>query len=163
MICAVFLDRDGTLIEDRNYLAHPDGVVLLPGVVDGLKRLRDAGYLLVVVTNQSGIGRGYYTHDDYHAVAARMEHLLAEQDIELAATRYCPHGPEDGCTCRKPLPGMVFDAATALGIDLAYSAMIGDKARDVEAGIAAGCGRNILLDPANSAAFRAAVDQILSP
>lgn len=142
---AIFLDRDGTLIEDRGYLADPEGVVLLSGAGDALRLLQDAGYLLIVVTNQSGIGRGYFTLEAMHTVNARMNELLAEHGVTIDDIRYCPHGPDDGCACRKPLPGMLCDAAEAHGIDLAQSAMIGDQPRDAAAGVAAGCEMNFLI------------------
>jgi D-glycero-D-manno-heptose 1,7-bisphosphate phosphatase len=142
---AVFLDRDGTIIEDRDYLADPEGVVLLPGVVEGLRRLREAGYLLVVVTNQSGAARGYFTETDIHGIHDELAKQLVAEGIALDAFYYCPHGPTDGCRCRKPLPGMTLQAAAEWNIDLAASVTIGDKLRDVEAGTAAGCGTNILL------------------
>ncbi len=142
---AIFLDRDGTLIFDPGYLADPDGVRLLPGVPEALRRLRDASFLLVIVSNQSGIARGLYTADDLARVHDRLVKLLAQEGIAFAAAQYCQHGPEDACGCRKPAPGMILAAAAALGIDVAASAMIGDKVADVRAGLAAGCGRNVLL------------------
>jgi D-glycero-D-manno-heptose 1,7-bisphosphate phosphatase len=142
---AAFLDRDGTLIFDPGYLADPDGVRLLPGVPEALRRLRDADFLLVIVSNQSGIARGLYTADDLARVHARLVELLAQEGIAFAAAEYCQHGPEDACSCRKPAPGMILAAAAALDIDLPGSAMVGDKVADVLAGLAAGCGRNVLL------------------
>jgi D-glycero-D-manno-heptose 1,7-bisphosphate phosphatase len=133
---AVFLDRDGTLIEDRDYLDDPAGVELLPGVNEWLPRLRDAGYLLVVVTNQSGIGRGYFTKEDYLRVTERMVEALP---VPLDGIYYCPHAPEQSCECRKPAPDLLFRAAAELGVELAASWMIGDTERDVLAGLNAGC------------------------
>ena len=91
---AVFLDRDGTMIEETDYLSNPDDVKLIPGVVEALKLLRDSGYALVLVTNQSGIARGYYTLEDYQAVASRLDQLLAAEGITLDDSRFCPHHPE---------------------------------------------------------------------
>lgn len=145
---AVFLDRDGTLIVDRGYLKDPGEVALLPGVPEALRKLKAAGCLLVVVTNQSGIGRGYFTHDDVLRAQARLEALLAEEGVILDGHYYCPHGPDEHCPCRKPAPGMLQQAARDLTIDLAASAMIGDKASDAEAGMAAGCGRNFRIGAA---------------
>ncbi len=136
---AIFLDRDGTLIVDRGYLADPDGVELLPGVGESLARLRQAGFLLVVATNQSGIGRGRF---DQAAVAAqhrRLRELLSAYGVGLAAIEVCPHTPEDGCDCRKPASGLLRRAADDLDIDLAASYMIGDKDSDVLAGAQVGC------------------------
>lgn len=130
---AVFLDRDGTLIEDGIYVSDPDRVVLLPGVVDALRQLRDAGFALVVVTNQSGIARGLYNERDYHAVAERLDALLAEAGSPVDETMYCPHHPDFGspCECRKPATGMYRRAAAKLGLDMADSYYVGDKVTDV--------------------------------
>ena len=142
---AVFLDRDGTLIHDPGYLGDPDGVRVLPGVADALGALSRAGFVLVVVTNQSGIARGRYTVERYEEVAARLESVLAAAGIVLAATYYCPNHP-DGTVApfatehedRKPNPGMWLRAAAELGLDLAGSYSIGDGERDVVAGKRAG-------------------------
>lgn len=130
---AVFLDRDGTLLEERSYIADPDRVVLVPGTVEALRALRAAGFGLVTVTNQSGIARGLYTEDDYRAVAARLNEILEREGAPVDATRYCPHHPEvtGPCACRKPAPGMYLDAAADLGLDLRASYYVGDKLTDV--------------------------------
>ena len=150
---AVFLDRDGTLIEDMDYLSDPARVRVLPGVRAALGRLRAAGFLLVIVTNQSGIGRGYFTEDDHAAVAAAVRTAL---DIDLDGEYHCPHAPDDGCDCRKPSPGMLCRAAEDLAIDLSRSVMVGDREGDALAGLAAGC-RSVVLGtgPAPEAAERA--------
>jgi D-glycero-D-manno-heptose 1,7-bisphosphate phosphatase len=143
---AVFLDRDGTLIQERHYLADPEGVRLIAGCPDALRRLRDAGYLVVVVTNQSGIDRGIYTLDDYHAVAARLSEALAREGALPDATYFCPHHPDGSgpCDCRKPATGMYRRAAADLGIDLRASWYVGDKITDVEPALTLG-GRGILV------------------
>ncbi len=130
---AVFLDRDGTLIQEAEYLADPDGVELIPGTVQALTLLRNAGFALVVVTNQSGIARGLYGLEDYEAVARRLDELLAAQDILLDATHYCPHHPEfsEDCQCRKPATGMHREASKTLGLDPTLSYFVGDKIQDV--------------------------------
>lgn len=140
---ALFLDRDGTLIADPGYLADPEAVQVLPGVAAALSRFRDAGYALVVVTNQSGIGRGRYGWDDYEAVAARLDALLAAEGIVIDATFACGHTPEAGAGCgwRKPAPGMILAAAERLGIDLRRSLLAGDKHLDIDAAAAAGLPR----------------------
>lgn len=142
---AVFLDRDGTLIHDPGYLGDPDGVKVLPGVADALVALSQAGFLLVVVTNQSGIARGRYTVERYEEVAARLEAVLAASGIELAATYYCPYHPDGTVEAfarehedRKPNAGMWRRAAADLGVDLASSYSLGDGERDVVAGKRAG-------------------------
>ncbi len=135
---AAFLDRDGTIIEDVGYPSDPDLVQLLPGALEGLRWLRDRGYALVVVSNQSGIGRGLIAPAQAAAVDRRFRAVLGDAGIELAAVEYCPHAPEDGCVCRKPAPGMLKKAIAELEIDTAASIMIGDKVSDVEAGEAAG-------------------------
>ncbi len=130
---AVFLDRDGTLIEERVYLSEPEGVVLLPGATAALSDLREAGFTLVVVTNQSGIAQGLYGEHEYRAVARRLDDLLAEAGSPVDATLYCPHHPDFGpaCECRKPATGMYRQAADELGLSLADSYYVGDKAPDV--------------------------------
>jgi len=133
-----FLDRDGTLIEERNYLSDPDQAVLLPGVAEGLKTLMAQGFRLVVVSNQSGIGRGYFSEADAHAVNARVDDLLRAQDVDIAAWYICPHAPEQPCDCRKPEPGMVDRACKAFAVDLPASIMIGDK--DIDMKLAANRG-----------------------
>jgi D-glycero-D-manno-heptose 1,7-bisphosphate phosphatase len=135
---AVFLDRDGTLIVDVGYPRDPEAVRFLDGALDALRALQAAGFLLVVVSNQSGIGRGLITPAEAQAVHARFSALLAEAGITLDSAKYCPHGPDQGCDCRKPAPGMLLEAADELGIDLTASFMVGDKAADVEAGQRAG-------------------------
>lgn len=136
---AVFLDRDGTLIDDVGYLSDPDAVAFVEGAIDGLRALRELGFALVLVSNQSGIARGLISQQEAHAVHDRFVAELAAQGITLDDTRYCPHGPDDGCTCRKPRPGLIFESAAALGIDLERSYVVGDKDADVEAGRRAGC------------------------
>lgn len=159
---AVFLDRDGTLIVEKDYLADPDLIELVPGAVEALHRLREAGYRLVVVTNQSGIARGLYTLADYRAVEARLEQILAEQGIRLDAVFFCPHHPDHSgpCDCRKPGLGMYREAARKLGIDLAASVYVGDRLKDVQPGMTLG-GRSILVRTGYGAsAARALADTI---
>jgi D-glycero-D-manno-heptose 1,7-bisphosphate phosphatase len=129
----VFCDRDGTIIAERDYLADPAEVELIPGTAEGLAALREAGFALVIVTNQSGIARGYYSEEDYAAVAARVEQLLARGGAPVDAVQYCPHHPDVSgpCPCRKPATGMYRTAAQALGIDLGESYYVGDKISDV--------------------------------
>lgn len=127
-------DRDGTLIVERNYLSDPDGVELLPGVIEGLHRLRDLGVGLVVVTNQSAIGRGYFDQNRLDEIHRRMEDLLAAEGIRLDGIYVCPHTPEEGCRCRKPLTGLVERASRELGFDARQCFVLGDKECDIELG-----------------------------
>lgn len=140
---AVFLDKDGTLVDDVPYNVDPDRIVLARGAYAGTAALHRAGYALVVVTNQSGVARGLFGEDALVGVEAKLRALLAPTPI--AGFYFCPHGPDDGCDCRKPLPGMLLRAAAELDIDLRASWMIGDILNDVEAGARAGC-RTVLVD-----------------
>ena len=133
---AVFLDRDGTLMEEVDYCRDPAKVRLLPGVIAGLARLKAAGFRAVIITNQSGIGRGRITEVEYAAVHARLLALIGPGLID--ATYYCPDAPDHPSTHRKPLPGMVHEAARDLGLDLGRSWLIGDKASDIQCGLNAG-------------------------
>ena len=137
---ALFIDRDGTLIEERHYLADPARVGLLPGAVTTLRRFHDAGHALVLITNQSGIGSGRFGWPEYEAVAARLRELLAEGGITLDAELVCGHPPDAICDWRKPAPGMIATVAETLGTDLARSVLVGDKCADIEAGAFAGVG-----------------------
>jgi len=139
----IFLDRDGTVIRDTGYIGDPELVEFLPDVFAALRRFQDAGYRLVVISNQSGIGRGVITQTQYELVARRIADRLGEHGIYVE-TYYCPHPPDDNCECRKPHPYLLLRAARDLNLDLTRSYMIGDRLTDVEAGIAAGC-KTILL------------------
>ncbi|MFZ0591841.1 MAG: HAD family hydrolase [Bryobacteraceae bacterium] len=136
---AFFFDRDGTLIVDCGYIRNPSDVELLPGVVETLAELRRRGFLLVVVSNQSGISRGLITKDEAQAVDGRFRELLEGRGIALDGVYECPHAPAANCDCRKPEPGMLLQAARELDIDLERSYMVGDKSSDCEAGARAGC------------------------
>jgi D-glycero-D-manno-heptose 1,7-bisphosphate phosphatase len=139
----IFLDRDGTVIHDTGYIGDPELVEFMPDVFAALRRFQDAGYCLVVISNQSGIGRGVITQAQYELVARRIADRLGEHGIYIE-TYYCPHPPGDNCECRKPHPYLLLRAARDLKLDLTRSYMIGDRLTDVEAGIAAGC-KTILL------------------
>ena len=134
----ILLDRDGTLIEDRDYLSDPAQVTLLPGVAQALRRLAQTGCRLFVVSNQSGVGRGYFNLEDAQACNARMAQLLAAHDVHFTDMLFCPHSPEEGCACRKPRTGMWDVLRERHGLHAAYTAMIGDKGDDVRFGRAAG-------------------------
>lgn len=157
---ALFLDRDGVINDDVGYLHRIEQFHFLPGVLDACKQMYKAGYALVVVTNQSGIARGYYTEAHFQQVTQWMVQQFALADAPLAGVYFCPHHPEFAvagpavpCLCRKPEPGMLLQAAAELGLDLAASIMVGDKEDDVRAGRAAGvgCCVRVAADPANTA------------
>jgi D-glycero-D-manno-heptose 1,7-bisphosphate phosphatase len=130
----VALDRDGTIIAEREYLSHPGQVELLPGAAAGLRAMRNLGLRLVIVTNQSGVGRGYFDVVQLEAVHFRLKELLAIEGVSLDGIYYCPHTPEDKCNCRKPRPGMLLQASKDLGFEPSQAVVIGDKALDIELG-----------------------------
>jgi D-glycero-D-manno-heptose 1,7-bisphosphate phosphatase len=144
---AAFLDRDGVLNHDSGYVGRIEEFIWLDGARDALKLLQQAGYVLVIVTNQSGIARGRYSEADFQALSAWMKRDLAEIGVTLDGIYHCPHLPpepgEAGCLCRKPLPGMLLQAQADLRLDLSRSLMFGDKPQDLEAGRAAGVARCI--------------------
>ena len=130
----VVLDRDGTINVERHYLADPDQIVLIDGASEGLRHLRDLGLELIVVTNQSGVGRGYFTERTLAEIHARLIERLAAAGVELAGVYVCPHVPADACQCRKPATGLLERAAREHGFDPADAFVIGDKGSDVELG-----------------------------
>jgi len=147
MLDAVFLDRDGTIIEDAHYIKSPLQVRLLPGAAAAIRKLNDAGIKAIVVTNQSGIARGLFTVEDYEAVRRRFESLLEREGARIDASYYCPHHPSatGECDCRKPRTKMFEDAIRDFGIDARRVAYIGDRWRDVAASRVLG-GRGIMID-----------------
>ncbi len=143
---AVFLDKDGTLIADEPYNVDPDRIVLLPGVLEGLQQLHAAGYLPIIVSNQSGVARGFFSISALRGVEARLRELLHRAGVPLAGFYFCPHHPQGivppyamECLCRKPQPGLLLQAACMHHVNLARSWMIGDILDDMEAGRRAGC------------------------
>jgi len=145
---AAFLDRDGVINVDRGYLYRWEDFEFVPGAVDAMRALHEAGYLLVVVTNQSGIARGMYTEQDFRVLSQRMCAFLAEHGAPIAGVFHCPHHPSGqvpalarDCECRKPLPGLLLQARDALSLDLASSMLVGDKASDILAARRAGVAR----------------------
>ncbi len=139
---AVFLDRDGTCNVEKHYLHRKEDWEWIPGAPEALVRLKTAGFLLVVVSNQSGIGRGYYDRAAVDALHEFVNQELRQRGAAIDAFYLCPHAPDspaEECGCRKPAPGMLLRAAKELNIDLAASWMVGDKAVDVAAALAAGC------------------------
>jgi D-glycero-D-manno-heptose 1,7-bisphosphate phosphatase len=140
----VFLDRDGTLIVEKEYLRDPDQVAIEKTVIEGLSMLQQLQYPLIVVSNQSGVSRGLMTEAEAHQVNARVDALLREQGVRILAWYICPHGPDSDCACRKPLPGMALEAAREWQLKLAGCFVVGDKRADVEMADAIG-GAGILL------------------
>jgi D-glycero-D-manno-heptose 1,7-bisphosphate phosphatase len=155
MANAIFLDKDGTLIPDIPYNVDPDLITIVPDAIEGLKQLSAEGYLLIIISNQAGVARGYFTEDKLPAVERRIKDLLEKQGIKLSGFYYCPHHPEGSiseytkdCDCRKPQSGMLLRAAREHHIDLSSSWMIGDILNDVEAGNRAGC-KTVLINNGN--------------
>jgi D-glycero-D-manno-heptose 1,7-bisphosphate phosphatase len=142
---AVFLDRDGTLIVEKHYLHRPEDVEIFPGAGAALRRLAEAGFKLIVVTNQSGIGRGYFTLAEAERVNARVAREFARDGVEFAKTYIAPEAPDQPSRGRKPSPQFLFDAREEFGLDLAQSFMVGDKLIDLECGWNAGVKASILV------------------
>jgi D-glycero-D-manno-heptose 1,7-bisphosphate phosphatase len=149
---AAFLDRDGVINVDHGYVYRREDFEFVPGVLEGAQRLNQMGYALVVVTNQSGIGRGLYTEQDFDTLTQWMVQSFAAAGAPLAGVYFCPHHPIEAvgayrrdCQCRKPAPGLLLRAAAELGLDLTASVMFGDRASDLQAAKAAGVPRRILL------------------
>lgn len=134
----IFLDRDGTIIKDFGYNPDPLKVELLPMAINALQSWKEDGWKLVLITNQSGVGRGLYTDADVKTVMDAFVNALKSNNVVLDSIYYCPHSPEENCKCRKPQPGLLLKGAEDLNIDLTASIMIGDKPSDVEAGQKAG-------------------------
>lgn len=147
---AVFLDRDGTIIHDAHYLSRPEEVRLIGGAAEAIARINAAMIPVIVVTNQSGIGRGYFTLDDYAAVASRLDSLLKEAGAHIDATYFCPHTPDDKCECRKP-GDLLFRRAQAEipAIDLEHALYLGDRMRDIRPGLSFG-GDAVLIPHADT-------------
>jgi len=141
----VILDRDGTIIKDKNYLSDPDGVELLPGAGQGLAELVNSGIRLFLATNQSGIGRGYFKEKDYWSVQERLREILSDFGVFFTDTAFCPHGPDENCACRKPAPGMGRHFFKTHGLDPERSVMIGDKGSDILFGLNCGVYASILV------------------
>jgi D-glycero-D-manno-heptose 1,7-bisphosphate phosphatase len=142
---AVFLDRDGTLNVEKNYLHKPEDVEIFPGVAAALKRLRDAGFKLFVVTNQSGVGRGYYTLGDVEKVHRHLAEIFARDGVRFEKIYVAPEAPDQPSRGRKPSPQFLFDARDEFGLDLARSFMVGDKLIDLECGWNAGVQKSVLV------------------
>ncbi|PKN42330.1 MAG: HAD family hydrolase [Deltaproteobacteria bacterium HGW-Deltaproteobacteria-18] len=144
-IDTILLDRDGTLIEERHYLSEPALVALIPGVAVPMRRLAGLGCSFYLASNQSGIGRGLFSEDDYRRVHARLVELLLAEGIVLGGAAHCPHSPEDKCECRKPRVGIWQKLAATYGLSPEKTVMIGDKVADIRFGQAIGCAETVLV------------------
>lgn len=144
-IDTLLLDRDGTLIEERHYLKDPDQVALIPGTVAPLRRLAELGCRFFLASNQSGIGRGILTEDDYQSVHERLQAMLSAEGIRLGGAAFCPHVPDAGCDCRKPRTGLWKQLAGQFGLRPENTVMIGDKIADIRFGQAIGCAETVLV------------------
>lgn len=160
---AIFLDKDGTLIEDEPYNVDPAMIRLAPHAGPALRSLSKQGYALFVITNQAGVANGFFSESALGLVEAKIRSLLAEHEVELQGFYYCPHHPDGKvspyavqCNCRKPMPGLLHRAADGHGVDLSQSWMIGDILHDVEAGRRAGC-RTVLIDNGNETEWRLSI------
>ncbi len=142
---AIFLDRDGVINVDKQYVSRIEDFEFKEGIFEVLHFLQDAGYLLIVVTNQSGIGRGYYTHEAFEELTRWKLASLEAEGIHIHEVYYCPHAPEWECDCRKPSPRMLLEAQKKYAIDMKKSWMIGDKKSDIDAGKNAGVGKTVLI------------------
>ncbi|WP_026631376.1 D-glycero-alpha-D-manno-heptose-1,7-bisphosphate 7-phosphatase [Dyadobacter alkalitolerans] len=148
---AIFLDKDGTLVKDVPYNVDPARVTFEPGVFEGLGALQEEGFKLVIISNQSGLALQKFSQSQLNELIDHFNFIFEQNGLALSGFYYCPHAPSEGsetCTCRKPQPGLLFQAAENLNIDLAQSWMIGDILNDVEAGNRAGC-RSILINNGN--------------
>jgi D-glycero-D-manno-heptose 1,7-bisphosphate phosphatase len=144
---AVFVDRDGTICFDKHYLADPGGFELIPTVAEGIKKLNDAGIPVIVVTNQSGIARGYFTDETLSKIHEHMKRTLKATGAEIQDIFYCPHLPGSGCDCRKPAAGLLRQASEKHGIDLRKSFVVGDRMMDVEMAHAVGAAGVLVPEP----------------
>ena len=144
---AIFLDRDGVINKEVNYLSDPDDFKFIEGSIDALKILKKKGYILIVITNQAGIARGYFTEEKLAQIHGKMTNTLKQHNINLDATYYCPHHPDitGECTCRKPNIGMLLKAKEKFNIDLKRSYMIGDTLNDIQTGYNAHCKTVLVL------------------
>jgi D-glycero-D-manno-heptose 1,7-bisphosphate phosphatase len=161
---ALFLDRDGVINVDTDYLHKAEDFVFIEGIFELCRRCREKGYKIVVVTNQSGIARNKYSEEDFEQLSHWMVEQFSEHGVQVDGVYHCPHHPDitGQCSCRKPEPGMLLDAAEDLQIDLTASLLVGDKERDIEAAIRAGVPRQYLYDPEGHSGDSAATAVIAS-
>jgi len=158
---AVFLDRDGTMAKDVNYCARPEDFELFPNTAKAIKLLNEHGFKVIVVTNQSGIARGFFTEETLAKIHEKMKRELTKEGARIDDIYYCPHHPADNCDCRKPKPKLVLQAAKEHNIDLEHSFVVGDLEMDVELGRAVSCGTILILpNPGDYARKQKAPDYI---
>ncbi|MEN4044724.1 D-glycero-beta-D-manno-heptose 1,7-bisphosphate 7-phosphatase [Sulfurimonas sp. NWX367] len=148
---ALFLDRDGVVNVEKEYLYKREDFEFIDGIFDLCKHYQNLGYLIIIVTNQSGIARAYYTEEDFELLTDWMIQEFKKRNIDIAKVYHCPHHPDINikCSCRKPEPGMILEAQKEFNLDLTHSLMIGDKERDIEAAINAGISETYLFDEIN--------------
>ncbi|MED3778581.1 D-glycero-beta-D-manno-heptose 1,7-bisphosphate 7-phosphatase [Geobacillus stearothermophilus] len=144
---ALFLDRDGVINVEKEYLYKIEEFEFIDGVFETCRYFQDLGYLIIVITNQAGIARGFYNEEDFKIITDWMLKEFEKEGVKITKVYYCPHHPEFSgeCECRKPKPGMILEAQKEFNIDLAKSILVGDKNSDIEAGITAGIGKNYLI------------------
>lgn len=142
---ALFLDRDGVINEDFGYISSISEFKFIDGVFDALRGFMKIGYELIIITNQSGIGRGYYSESDFFKITEHMTEIFQNEEIEISKIYYCPHSPDALCSCRKPNPGMILKAIEEFDIDAKNSILVGDKQSDIQAGTNAEVGHNFLI------------------
>ena len=147
---AVFFDRDGVINIDTGYVGRIEDFTFVEGIIPAMQYAQRQGYLLIIVTNQSGIGRGYYTEEDFQQLTTWMKTELVQHGVILDAVFHCPHTDNDHCECRKPKPGLFLQAIDKFDVDCDNSWMIGDSERDIEAAVAAGIGNTVFFDPDNN-------------
>ncbi len=150
---ALFLDRDGVINIDSGYVYKIEDFIFCDGVFEALRHFQNLGYLIIIITNQSGIGRGYYKKEDFVNLTNYMLDEFKKKNIHVKKVFFCPHAPEEKCTCRKPKPKMILDAIKEFDIDTKNSIMVGDKLSDVEAGASAGVGKLFLIGKENGNFF----------
>lgn len=135
----IILDRDGVINQDSpDYIKSPEEFILIPGSIEAIAKLKAAGKRVFIATNQSGIGRGLFSIETFFAINQKLDKLLAQQGVNIDGIFFCPHTPEDGCSCRKPLPGLIQKITAAANVEAKDCIFIGDSKRDIEAGLAAG-------------------------
>lgn len=156
---ALFLDRDGVINIEVNYLYRVEDFRFIDGIFELCQHYQNLGYILIIITNQSGIARGYYTEEDFNTLTSWMMREFTKHGINIKKTYYCPHFPDISgeCSCRKPSSGMLLQAKDEFDVDLENSILIGDKERDIEAGIGAGLRENYLFDETNRVKFSKAI------